>query len=346
MTPEEQYQANNEQIIFFFKGYEITWRLTKILSFKMLLENRDELTKYLSVSYGEKFIFDNNYIDYSVTNGLVYSALVELAMHIEDLLTLVKFIRRTSDFAKKVTWYRANDLTGKFLPNIKQEIKNDHEKLLSRFLIPNRSYVERCVQQTYSPGIESPNLEFYDFGVSNLIAYMDSAIDVYEKIKSFYEQYKHGLKIRLKDVQSSSSRKDFHRESLAGDVLSLHNDTWEDGLQNGRIQAGVMFPTHGPTVTKHFGELIADKNLFQYDQLFSLPIDYIVEIAQKVMNLIFCLRDNRIDYIHPRKPGYNVIFMPFPRENFILYDLYLRSANGELLNLNSFEEIFKKKGKV
>lgn len=341
MTPEEQCQANNEQMLFFFQGYEFTWRLTKILSFRMLLENRDELAKYLRVSYGEKFIVDDNYIDNSVTNGLVYSALVELAMHIEDLLTLIKFIRRTSDFAKKVTWYRASDLTGNFLSNLKQELKNDNEKLLSRFLIPTRVYVESYAQQMQSPDIEPPNLEFYDFGVSNLVEYMESAINTYEKIKSFYKQYKHGLKIRLRDVQSSPSRKDFHREKLAGDVLSLHNDTWEDGLQNGRIQAGVIFPTYGSTVTKYLSDLMTDKNLFQYDQLLSLPIDYIVEIAQKVMNLIFCLINNRIDYIHPRKPGHNVIFLPFPRENFVLYDLYLGPVNGRLLDLNSFEQLFK-----
>lgn len=341
MTPEELHRANNEQMLFFFQGYEYTWRLTKILSFKMLLENRDELARYLKVSYGQKLTFDENYIDDSVTNGLIYSALVELAMHIEDLLTLIKFMRRTSDFAKKVTWYRAGDLTGKFLPKLKQELENDNEKLLSRFLIPNRVYVESYSQKIISSDVEPPNLEFYDFGVSSLLAYMDSALGVYEKIKSFYEQYKHGLKIRLRDVQSSTSRKDFHKETLAGDVLALHNDTWEDGLQNGRIQEGIIFPMHGSTVTKYFNELIADKNIFQYDQLLSLPIDYIVEVAQKVMNLIFCLINNRTDYIHPQKPGYNVIFLPFPREDFVLYDLYLGPVNGKLLDLDSFELTLK-----
>jgi hypothetical protein len=337
MTSEELHQANNEQMLFFFQGYELTWRLTKILSFKMLLENRNELAEYLKVSYGENFTFDENYINTSVTNGLVYSALVELAMHIEDLLTLIKFIRRTSDFAKKVTWYRASNLTGNFLSKLKEELKNDSEKILSRFLIPSRVYVESYTQQMHSSDVELPNLEFYDFGVSSLLAYMDSTINAYEKIKSFYEQYKHGLKIRLRDVQSSPSRQDWHRETLAGDILSLHNDTWEDGLQNGRIQEGVIFPTYGSTVTKHFRELIADKNLFQYDQLLSLPIDYIVEIAKKVMNLICCLINNRTDYIHPKQPGHNMIFLPFPRENFVLYDLYLGPVNGELLNLVSFE---------
>lgn len=93
MTPEELRQANNEQMNFFFQGYEFTWRLTKILFFKMLLENKKQLASYLKSFYGKKFNIDDNYIDYPINNGLIYSALVELAMHIEDLLALLKFIK-------------------------------------------------------------------------------------------------------------------------------------------------------------------------------------------------------------------------------------------------------------
>lgn len=343
MTPEELNQANNEQMHFFFQGYDFSWRLTKILSFKMLLENRERLANYLKSYYGNKFNIDDNYIDGSINNGLIYSALVELAMHIEDLLALIKFIRKTKDFAKKITWYRASDLSGSFLKNIKSDLENNPERLLNRFLIPNRTCIETYVSQSVAPAsdIELPNLEFYDFGVSSLISYMKTIINAYEKIKSPYEQYKHGLKIRFRDINSSPERRDYHRKIIAGDVLSLHNDTWEEGLQNLRIQPGVIVPDHGSTVTQHFDELIANKNLFQYDQLLSLPMDDLVNISEKVMDLIFCLIKNRADYFCPKKVGYRTIFLPFPQDEIIFYDFYLGSVDGYLIGLDDFESLIK-----
>lgn len=341
MTPEELYQANNEQMNFFFRGYEFTWRLTKILSFRMLLENRDELARYLRLYYNHKFDLDDNYIDGPITNGLIYSALVELAMHIEDLLALIKFIRRTDDFAKKITWYRASELTGNFIEALKRDLENNTDKVLSRFLIPNHTYVKAYISQSVCSNVELPNLQYYEFGISNVFSYMHNAINAYEKIKSPYEQYKHGLKIRLRDIQSSPEKRDYHRETISGDVLSLHNDPWEESLKNGRIQPGVIFPMHGLTVTQHFEELIAGKNLFQYDQLISLPIDYLVEIAQKVMDLIFCIVKNRMDYFSTHKPGYRTVYLPLTRDNFIFYDFYIGPVDGKLIDLDDFELLIK-----
>ncbi len=128
---------------------------------------------------------------------------------------------------------------------------------------------------------------------------------------------------------------------MSGDIFSVHNDTWEDGLRNGRTKEVVIFPMYGPTVSEHFEDLIADKNLFQYDQFLSFPIDYIVEIGNKVRYLIYSLINNRRDYIHPKQHGFNTIFLPSPRENIVIDALYLGQVSNKLLDLGSFEQSFK-----
>ena len=85
----------------------------------------------------------------------------------------------------------------------------------------------------------------------------------------------------------------------------------------------------------------SEKSFFQYDQLLSLPIDYIVEIAQKTMNLIYFLINNRLEYISPRKDGYRIISLPFPRNNCVVYDLYLSALDNKLITLEDFELLLK-----
>jgi hypothetical protein len=337
MTPEELRQANNEQMQLFFQGYDLTWRLTKILSFKMLLENKHDLAEYLKLSYDETFNVDDNYVDGPITNGLIYSALVELAMHIEDLLSLIEFIRSKEDFAKKITWYKASDISNRLLEKLKVELESSPEKISSRFLIPSRTHIEAFINQKISSEFEFPSLENYDFGNLSLVSYMNSAISAYEQIKGHYNQYKHGLKIRLQDMNSSLERRNLHTGTLSGDIISLHKDSLQEGLQSGRIGPGVLFPMHGPTVMQHFQELMIGKNLFQYDQFLSLPVDYLVNIAQKVMNLIFCLIKNRMDYCTPMLGDHRTICLPFPRDNFLYHRFCIGSVHGKLIDLDDFE---------
>ncbi|TMN21855.1 hypothetical protein [Lentibacillus cibarius] len=56
-------KANDSQLQTFFSGYDDRWRLTKLLSIKMTLEDREKLKRKLRSFYGHEFKeHENNYI--------------------------------------------------------------------------------------------------------------------------------------------------------------------------------------------------------------------------------------------------------------------------------------------
>lgn len=125
--------ANDSQLHTFLAGFDDLWRLTKLISIKHSLEEREALKKKLKSYYGPSFGPDSeHYIYNQATNGLLFSAVSELIMYIEDLFVLLKYIREEEEFIKKIVIYYANKI-GK-LPN--KFLQADKEDILKAFFIP------------------------------------------------------------------------------------------------------------------------------------------------------------------------------------------------------------------
>ncbi|WP_289140466.1 hypothetical protein [uncultured Brevibacillus sp.] len=142
MIPQDVRQKlNDEQMITFFSGYDFTWRLTKILSIKMTLEQREKLKEELSSFYKDSYICDDQYIYNSTTNGLLFSALSELLMQFEDFFAFLKFIRSDVFFIRKITRYHASDVNE--VASRLSELSDS--EILGAFMVPNENYLRRII---------------------------------------------------------------------------------------------------------------------------------------------------------------------------------------------------------
>jgi hypothetical protein len=334
MTPEEIRQANDEQISLFSNQYDPTWRWSKILSLRMLIERKEELAKYLGNHRGSRFPIDERYVDVTVINGLVYSALVELSMQIEDLLALLKFIRERESFVKSVMWYRADEVTNKFFQKI--QAMNDLE-LLYLFMCPSREHYSQAITSAGRASDQvKTEISEYDIGVTILIKDLKTALNVYSNLKPFYNQYKHGLKISLGSISSDELRTRLRQENLSGDILCFHNTPIDDAIASGKIRPGMLAAPNGPTVWQHYEEISKAKNLYHYHQLLDLKIDTLANVSEKVVQLTSCLIYNRNDHIYPESPHSRTVRLPCPQQEGVFYVLDVPPLNGHLLELSDF----------
>lgn len=90
----DKKKANDSQMQTFLSGYDDQWRLRKLVSIKMMLEDREKLKRKLRSFYGPDFKKnEDNYVYNETTNGLIFSAISELLMYFEDYFVLMNYIR-------------------------------------------------------------------------------------------------------------------------------------------------------------------------------------------------------------------------------------------------------------
>jgi hypothetical protein len=107
--PKEQREANDSQLLTFFRGYDSTWRVSKILMIRSLLRDRENVHADLQAAGLQNV--DEAHVYGPLTNDLLFSAAAELMMLVEDLLALIKFIRSRVSFADSLAHYSAGTVT-------------------------------------------------------------------------------------------------------------------------------------------------------------------------------------------------------------------------------------------
>ncbi|RTQ87116.1 hypothetical protein [Lysinibacillus telephonicus] len=304
-------KANDSQLQTFLSGYDDRWRLTKLVSIKMTLEEREKLKRKLRSFYGPTFKeIEDDYVYNESTNGLIFSAISELLMYIEDYLVLISFIREDEEFIKKVVKYWAGNI-GK-VPERLNRLSD--EDLLKAYMIPNKDYIlEVMSEQTEEE--RNSSVAVYDEGVKNILEYTKSVIESFNKYRFFYNQYKHGLTVALRPFSGSINKAELQRRktSFDGFPVCYDNETIEQAFKNGQQRAFVI-PSLTPEIQPGLNKLQEEQNLLRYHYDSLVDINHLINIGKKVHLLIRTLIKNRFDYVIPEKQQANTFYLPYPRK--------------------------------
>jgi hypothetical protein len=304
----DKKKANDSQLQTFLSGYDDQWRLTKLVSIRMMLQDREKLKRKLRSFYGPTFKEnEDNYVYNETTNGLIFSAISELLMYFEDYFVLINFIREDEEFIKKVVKYWAGAI-GKVPKRVSQLSDED---LLKAYMIPNRDYVLEVMSEQ-SQEIRKSSLEIYDQGIKNVLEYTKVIVDSFNKYRFFYNQYKHGLTVALRPFGGELDKKELLRrkDSLDGLPVCYDNETIEKSFDNGKSRAFVI-PNLTPDIQPGITQLQEDGNLLRYHYEDLVDINDLIKIGKKVHLLIRTQIKNRFDYVLPEKEQANTLFLPY-----------------------------------
>lgn len=306
----DKKRANDSQLHTFLSGYDDQWRLTKLVSIKMMLEDREKLKRKLRSFYGPTFKEqEDNYVYNETTNGLIFSAISELLMYFEDYFVLVNFIREDEEFIKRVVKYWAGSI-GK-VPNRISQLSNDD--LIKAYMIPDRDYVLEVMSEQ-SQEVRESTLGTYDKGINNVLEYTKIIVESFNKYRFFYNQYKHGLTVALRPFGGKLNKSELQRRkrSLDGLPVCYDNETIEKSIKSGKSKAFVI-PNLTPDIQPGITQLHEEENLLRYHYGDLVDINELIKIGKKVHLLIRTLIKNRFDYVLPEKTQANTFYLPYPK---------------------------------
>lgn len=301
----------------------------------MILEDREKLKRKLRSFYGPTFKErEDNYVYNESTNGLIFSAISELLMYIEDYLVLISFIREDEEFIKKVVKYWAGNI-GK-VPDRINRLSDD--ELLKAYMIPNRDYILGVMSEQTEEERNS-SIAVYDQGIKNILEYTKSIIESFNKYRFYYNQYKHGLTVALRPFSGSINKAELHRRksSLDGFPVCYDNETIEQAFKNGQQRAFVI-PSLTPEIQPGITKLQEEQNLLRYHYDGLVKINDLINIGKKVHLLIRTLIKNRFDYVIPEKQQANTFYLPYPKkkESFSFARILIVPLENPL-SLNDFK---------
>jgi hypothetical protein len=331
----DRKKVNDSQLHTFLSGYDDQWRLTKLVSIKMVLEDREKLKRKLRTFYGPNFKEkEENYVYNESTNGLIFSAISELLMYFEDYFVLISYIREDETFIKKIVKYWAGEI-GK-VPNRLDKLPA--EDLLKAYMIPDKDYLNEIMSEQ-SADSKALTISSYEKGVENLLSYTTVVIESFNKYRFFYNQYKHGLTVALRPFSGKIDKKELHRRknSLDGLPVCYDNETMEKTLKSGRARAFVI-PNLTPDIQSGITSLHDDENLLRYHYEGDVNINDLINIGKKVHLLIRTLIKNRFDYVIPENKGANSFYLPHPeKRNDFAFAHFTAVPMEEPLRLEHFK---------
>ncbi len=254
MNAEDLRSASRDQIKRYLASFYPDWRYAKILSLEKILQSKFEFFETIKDDIKQP---DDQTGDATVaqelTNGLLFSALVECTQYVEDFLV---FLRSTSDldhFIQRVVTYSAGKIA-----NFAKAMDCGEDNLRSLFLVP-------IIRATDWPAPEM-SLKYAE-GVETLCQHTLEVVDFYLKHSFFYAQYKHGLTVALRpycifrDEQIERSRKN----PASGHLVAVDNLSIRSVFsQSERFHGTVVIPALTENTKSHLADLDEENNLLRY----------------------------------------------------------------------------------
>lgn len=310
MNASQRRSANDRQLQTFFGGYEPTWRLSKLLSIRFVLESRPALQSYLQSYYAPTPLVDEHYLYKAFTNGSLFSAIAELLMQIEDLFALIKFIRDRERFIQRIGSYSA----GKVLQCAEALEKSSTAEILALFLLPQVSYLDDLLARSPDSAAQKSEARAnFLFGVQRLESYLKDVLAEFRRRDFFYNQYKHGLTVALWPFGRTlpQSTIDQRKQDFVGFPVCCDNDLISVAFRDGRIgQTAMIIPDISDPVRLYLSELEKDRNLLRYSGPDEVDLASLIDVCRKACQLVLCIMKNRLELITPSQTAGPTVYLP------------------------------------
>lgn len=309
MTSAELREANDSQVLSYFRSYDRFWRLNKLLLLKRLLSEREGIRGEFAEYYGPNFTPSYDETVYrNVTDGILADAVSETVMLCEDYFVILRYIRETREFVKKAVYYRAGEVTA-LPPNLE---KPNDETLRRMFFVPVGSLIETSLARS---SVATANGELRD--IDNMLKEMDAdhrSIVLFHRGHSYFQgQYKHGLKLALNGLGGNGPMKP---EELARRKSEFKGPLWyfENRDQSRALESGgLMVPDITNAALRNgLAYLAQTNNMLRLGYLRLADIDYLIATARHIVGLISTMVNNRVQLIQNARENKIVLVMPLP----------------------------------
>jgi len=253
MTPEQRTKASTDLTLTYLGNYFPSWRLTKVLANKKLLNERYSFYKDISKIVRQLDDIEGEAtIAQEIQNGIIFDSIAECIQYIEDLFALIKASRNPDYFIKNIVTYNAGTVT-----NTVKSFKLDRGSISRAFHFPIDLKI-----------VNLKDKELYNKGVDDLIQLIIDLKEFYYDFLFFYTQYKHGLAVGMrphgnlynKDQIEKDKNGEFEFSPVVYDNMNLKAAS-KKGTFN--IKVGVMMPGFTENVRPFIGHLEKSNNFLR-----------------------------------------------------------------------------------
>lgn len=251
MTSEDRRKASVDLTLHYFNSYYSSWRLTKVLSNKKILEDRYNFfsdiapeVRALDKSSGDSIIAQE------IQHGLYFDSIAQCVQYVEDLFAFIEAAKEPDYFIRNVVTYSAGRITNA-IKGFKPTIKN----------------VAKAMHIPTGLDISTPSeKDQYDRGLSNLVNLMSDLKKFYADYWFLYNQYKHGLAVPLRPFGNPITK-----ENIARDKAGSGSPPFLSAYDNFNITAastkgtfstnqGLFMPGFSDVVRKNITHLHNENN--------------------------------------------------------------------------------------
>jgi hypothetical protein len=304
MTNEQRSRASVDMTLTFFNSYYSSWRLSKVLSIKKILDNRYEFySEFIKDVKNVRDEIGEATIAQEIKNGLFFDSISECVQYVEDLFALIKASEKPDFFVRSIISYSAGDL-GKYIKRF--VVSNDTLSKAFHFPIDYKIPNEEDLRE-------------FENAVSVLSNMTTDLIKFYLDYKHTYNQYKHGLTVGMRtfgnvfveDQINQDKQGKFPPYLAVYDNLNL-----DEASKKGRFDPtqGILMPGFTDNVREILGDLIKENNFLRLSHIqnTNIDIDYLVDVAYKARA---CIQLFIYNYSWKIKPEENTIKFQLPTDH-------------------------------
>ncbi len=286
---------------YFAGRYDPYWRAVFIESLLRLMRDRPAVGAGAADASGMDAFAGEQYVHGNVARGLVAAGVNELAMHCEDLFSVVRAVHADRGFALGVVNYSAGKTTG-----LARRIADAPDEWVRRgLLVPDVATVAAGLAGAEDPARAVSNAEA---GAARIVGWCRDAAHWYRRHEASHLRYKHGLRLLLGGFGPLTKEQiDGRRASTSAALLSLTNEPVRDGA------AVVMFE-FSDRLRPHLSALFERRLLLRVESAGGdTDLVEVAELAWKVAAVQACVLANRlaIDESHGLG-GEHVFRLPHP----------------------------------
>jgi hypothetical protein len=221
--------ADTWAVRYFTERYDPYWRAVLIENLLQLMRNRPAVGAAAADATGLDWLSEDQYVHGNLARGLTAAGVNELAMHCEDLFSVIRAVHDDRGFALGVVDYDAGKAAA----------------LAARITAANDAWVRRALlvpdQATLAAGLsKAPDpvaaVAAAESGAVRMVDWCREAAQWYRRHEASHLRYKHGLRLLLGGFGPLPQEQiDARRHSTSATLMSLTNRPLKDAA------AGLMF---------------------------------------------------------------------------------------------------------
>lgn len=280
---------------YFKERYDPYWRAVLIENLLRLMRDRPAVGIAAADASGLRGFAEDQYVHGNVARGLIGAGVNELAMHCEDLFSVIRAAHRADGFALGVVNYDA----GKAAGLAAKITRADDAWIRKALLVPDPETVAAGL--VGAPDAEAA-VAAAEAGAARTVEWCRDAAKWYGSHEASHLRYKHGLRLLLGGFGTLSRELiDARRTSTSASLITLTNAPVT------KADAGVTFE-FTDRLRRHLSALLERRLLLRVRFTRDVDLIDLAAMAWKIAALQACVLTNRAALAEGTTPPDQYVF--------------------------------------